>query len=434
MTAKEQIEGFESRAREYTNFAVRGVKRVCKDCGPRESGSAAERKAQKMMAGEMESCCESVELEPYTLAPRAFLGWVSLCVYFGLLAAAAYHFGYALASLILLAAALAMAVLEFGMYKQAIDPLFPKKNSQNLVAVRAPSGEVKRRLILCGHADSAYEWQYTYWGYKYFKSPKLLLAVIVTSVAIILFGFGLSVAAVAAEGGGFGGIGSLAGRSDALRILGYVFAGLCLPLLSSLGFKNNRRVVMGANDNLSGCFTAMAVAKFLGGLDLRLENTELVILCSGGEEAGLRGAKAFVKAHAAAYKDVETAFIALDTMRDLEYMTIYVRDISGTVKHDAAVCNLLRTGGKAAGYDLAFASVPLGASDAAAATQGGLPATCLAGMDPAPADYYHTRLDTAENLAPKAVEAGLKIMLETAYLFDAEGLAPYEGMTAKAGE
>ena len=43
-------------------------------------------------------------------------------------------------------------------------------------------------------------------------------------------------------------------------------------------------------------------------------------------------------------------------------------------------------------------------------------------MDPAPARYYHTRLDTADNMDLKTIEAGVGICLETAFLYDEKGL------------
>ena len=63
-----------------------------------------------------------------------------------------------------------------------------------------------------------------------------------------------------------------------------------------------------------------------------------------------------------------------------------------------------------------------GSSDAAAISQAGIPGATFAAMDPTPARYYHTRLDTADNLDPKMIEAGLNLALETTYLFDKEGL------------
>ncbi|MDR1927111.1 MAG: M20/M25/M40 family metallo-hydrolase, partial [Oscillospiraceae bacterium] len=248
-----------------------------------------------------------------------------------------------------------------------------------------------------------------------------------------VFGLAASLLSVILEGGGLGGVASLAERPAALKILGYVFAGLCVPLLFALGFKSYKCVVPGANDNLTGCFTAMAVAKLLGDLNLRLEHTELVILASGSEEAGLRGAKDFAKRHAEEYKDVETALIALDTMRDYEHMGIYITDLTGTIKHDAALCALMRAGAEAAGHQLPYNSLFFGASDAAAATQAGIRAATFAAMDPAPAAYYHTRLDTAENLDPKTMEACLDIILEITHQFDSTGLEPFLGAKVKVG-
>jgi Zn-dependent M28 family amino/carboxypeptidase len=211
-----------------------------------------------------------------------------------------------------------------------------------------------------------------------------------------------------------------------LNVLGYVFAGLCLPLLAGWFFKNEKRYVEGANDNLSGCFTAMAVPKFLQGADAELENTELVVLCTGSGEAGLRGAKAFFKAHSGAFDDMETVFIAVDTVTDFKYMGVFITDMTNIVQHDPAVCAMMRTAANAAGYELPYENLFFGASDAAAATQAGMRAAAFGAMDPAPAPYYHTRLDTAARLEPKTIEAALEILLEVCRQYDATGLAPFE--------
>jgi len=426
MTARRQIPNYESRLREYTNFAVRGIKKVCKACGPRPPASEAERESQEMMRKELETCCDSVAMESFRVAPRAFMSWVRTGVVLAALSALAYNLGYAIASAALMAFELVFILLEFILYKQAADVFLPKKESQNLIGVRRPAGELKRRLILCGHADSANEWTYTYLGDKLFKSTKLLMACVFSALIAMVSGLGISIAALA-QGHGWGGLAALQERGQFLNTLGYIYAGLCLPVLSGLFFENKKRPVEGANDNLTGCFTAMAAAKLLGDLDLRLENTELVVLCSGSEEIGLRGAKAFVKAHAKEYKDAETVFIALDTMTELEYIGIYLDDLTMTVKHDPAVCAMIRTAANTAGHDVPYQHLILGGSDAAAATQGGLHAAALAAMNPSPAAYYHTRLDTTEKLQPKSLEACLDIVLETAYQFDETGLAPFEG-------
>jgi len=430
MTARQRITGYESRLREYTNFAVRGVKKVCKECGPRPSCSPQEKKAQEMMQKDLETCCDSVRMESFKASPSAFLGWIRLAVVSGFVAALAYNLGYAIVGAALIAAAALFAVLEFIMYRQAMDWFLPKKESQNLIGVRKPAGEVKRRVILNGHADCANEWNYTYLGYKHFGKPVLLVPVLALAVVSLLFSWGVCIAAVA-KGQGWVGPAGLGGRTGAFPALGYVIAGLCLPTFGAWFFENKKRPVMGANDNLSGCFTAMAVAKMLGDLDIRLENTELMVVCGGCEEIGLRGAKAFCKAHK--FDDVETVFIALDTMTDYEFIKVMCRDLTGTVKHDSAVCAMMKHSAKKAGHDIPYGSIFFGSSDATAATQAGLRACAFTAMDEAPADYYHTRLDTVDRLQPKTVEACLDIVMETVYQFDETGLAPFEGAEVKVG-
>ena len=187
---------------------------------------------------------------------------------------------------------------------------------------------------------------------------------------------------------------------------------------------DKNRVVEGANDDLTGCFTSIAVLKFMQDNDIRLENTEVVALCTGSEETGLRGAKDFVKNHGEEFSDVETIFIALDTIRDYDFMGIYNKDMSGIVKNDPEVCNLLKEAGNIAGLEnLPYLTVSLGATDAAAVSKSKkFKAAAFAAMDPAPARYYHTRLDTHENLDLKTIEAGVGLCLETAFLYDEKGL------------
>ena len=157
---------------------------------------------------------------------------------------------------------------------------------------------------------------------------------------------------------------------------------------------------------------------------VEFENTEVVAMITDGEEAGLRGAKAFAKDHLEEYTDgdVETVVLCCDTLTDLEYLNVYSRDMTGTVKHDQAFSQLVLDSAKEAGYnDIKFANVFFGSSDAAAFTQAGITATCLAAMDPAPADYYHNRRDSYDRLVPEAIETGYKVIISTILNFDEKG-------------
>lgn len=412
MKAQDSVKNYPSALREMTNFSVRGIKKICKDVGPRPAGSEQEHEAQKLMAAELDGACDKVEIEPFDVHPGAFLGWILTDGIMMIAAIVLFFFGMSAIALALCALSLIFAIVEFLLYKKLLDPFFPKKTSHNVVAVRKPKGEVKRRIIFSGHADSANEWRFTYYG-----GSKLLVPIIGLSFVGILLGLVLGIWAVAA------GHAFSAADSGALNVMRYVFLAWIPILFTALFFENKKRPVMGANDDLTGCFISMAVVKYMQQHDIRFENTEVWVVLTGSEEAGLRGAKAFCKAHKNELSDVETVFVGLDTIRDYDFAAVYSRDLTGTVKNDAGACALVKEAAKQTGLDLPYKSVFFGATDAAAVTQAGMKAVSVSAMDPAPAKYYHTRLDTADNLDIKTVEAVLGVALETAFLFDEKGLS-----------
>lgn len=412
MKAQDSVKNYPSALREMTNFSVRGIKKICKDVGPRPAGSEQEHEAQKLMAAELDGACDKVEIEPFDVHPGAFLGWILTDGIMMIAAIVLFFFGMSAIALALCALSLIFAIVEFLLYKKLLDPFFPKKTSHNVVAVRKPKGEVRRRIIFSGHADSANEWRFTYYG-----GSKLLVPIIGLSFVGILLGLVLGIWAVAA------GHAFSAADSGALNVMRYVFLAWIPILFTALFFENKKRPVMGANDDLTGCFISMAVVKYMQQHDIRFENTEVWVVLTGSEEAGLRGAKAFCKAHKNELSDVETVFVGLDTIRDYDFAAVYSRDLTGTVKNDAGACALVKEAAKQTDLDLPYKSVFFGATDAAAVTQAGMKAVSVAAMDPAPAKYYHTRLDTADNLDIKTVEAVLGVALETAFLFDEKGLS-----------
>jgi putative aminopeptidase FrvX len=258
------------------------------------------------------------------------------------------------------------------------------------------------------------EWRFTYWG-----GPKLVIPVIGGSFIGLIVSLVFSIIAIVMTAKDPEYITTNPLMFD---IFSYILFGFNVIFLVAALFYDKKRIVEGANDNLTGCFTSIGILKFLEDNGIQLENTEVVALCSGSEEIGLRGTRDFCKKHGGEFKDVETVFVAVDTLRDFDFMSIYNKDMTGLVKNDADVCKLIKEGAKIAGYDVPYKTVSLGATDAAAATQSGMKAAAFAAMDPAPARYYHTRLDTHENLDLKTIEASLDICLETLFLYDEKGL------------
>ena len=95
--------------------------------------------------------------------------------------------------------------------------------------------------------------------------------------------------------------------------------------------------------------------------------------------------------------------------------------MSGTLKHDKQAKELVKNAASNCGLDLPYASIYIGACDAAAFTQIGVKATGFAAMDPTPPRYYHTRLDSWELLEPEAIRTGIEVVTETCCMYDAVG-------------
>lgn len=413
MNFKDLIKDAKNQVKDCTEYSVNSIKHICKEIGPRPCGDENEKKAQEYMMESLKEYADSVDRETYDVHPDAFMSFVPIagsC----LLGSTACNIAGALknkklasASFGFIGAALAGIVGEFVLYKEMLDPLFKKKESGNVIAVRKAKGETKRRIIISGHTDSAPEWTYTY---------KLgshgVAAVAGYAVAGLTYTIATSAVILKTKN-------KKLAKNLSLGQLAFV------PAYSLLyKFTNNKKYVPGAIDNLTGCYVAASVLKFLRKNDIRFENTEVIAAMVGGEEAGLRGSKAFFKAHPEfdGSDGIETVFMSFDTLRDAEFMTIYNKDMTGTVDNDARTCALMQNAAKKVGLDVPFGAVPIGATDAAAASQAGVPAASFVAMDPAPARYYHTRLDDADILIPEVIEQSIDLALQCVFDFDENGL------------
>ena len=396
------------------DYSLKSIKYICEEIGPRESGSANERRTQEWLRKEMldKGYADSAEIEEFRVSPHGLVGFTKIISVMMVIAVACQFLAYAgetaalagrIVSLVLAVLSLVILLLEFLMYIPFIDFLLPRRTSSNLCVVKKPSGEVKRRIVFSGHTDSAYRWILLE------KGPKVMYTVLVPAIAGLAFAIITFLVAL------------IKGATPLwMMIANAVFVPFYIGVYFFCTFKT---VVPGANDNLTGVLASVAVLKCLKDSGITLENTQVEVVATGSEEAGLRGAKAWAKKHKKEIADsgIDTVFIGLETLRDYEHTSIYVRDLTGTVKHDADAVTLLDKASAAIGHPLPHASVYFGASDAAAITKAGIKATCLAAMDPTPADYYHNEKDTADNMCPKTFRLGLDVALAAVDIFDKEG-------------
>ncbi|HOJ68799.1 MAG TPA: M28 family peptidase [Candidatus Hydrogenedentes bacterium] len=385
-------------ARGMADWMVSRITELCQRFPQRPPGSEAERAAQAAMAEDLAARGLKPELEFFPVAQKAFMAAPPVTA--GCFALSAIlAFWTPCAALVMALVGIAVIVLEVGFYRHVLAPLFVHHTSANLYARIVPTGEPRCRVIFGGHADAAYEWRYHYLFPRHFKKITGLLLV----TALWILGFNL------------------------LRCLGIPLGFLrwtMLPaaLVAGLGmaFTNFRVSAPGAVDNLSGAVLGLALAGYFA--EHRPEHTELVVLVTGSEEAGLVGASEFVRRHKPEWSDLPTVYIALESFRDLPWMAIYTRDMNGLVKNDVTLGNLLRRAGERVGLTLPFATVTTGSSDAAAFSRAGVRAVMLAAMDPAPAHYYHTRRDTWTELDADCLARAAEVMLEALDDIDQNGL------------
>ena len=203
----------------------------------------------------------------------------------------------------------------------------------------------------------------------------------------------------------------------AFLLIGLVFVPFMFGLYKMW---NKKRVVDGANDNLSGCYMGIALLKALQDEGIEFENTEIGVIISGSEEAGLRGSKAWCEAHKDEFDDVPTFIYSYDTIHDPKYLMTNYRDLNATVKTDKDVSDLFMEAAKELDIPCLKGLVPPlgGATDSAAFAQAGMRATGITGLNHALEDYYHTRRDTYDNMNAEGLAGCYAVTVKVLEMFD----------------
>ena len=394
---------------EQTRWIMDEIRHVCENYKRRVAGSQSVRACMNYMAEQLRGFSDRVVMEPFTLHPQAWIGSIALQGTLDILGVLCYWLGYSLSaraftalSVLFFLGSILSWVFEYVLYGPAFDFLYPKKDAVNLFAERKAAGETKRRIILCGHADAAYEISF----FQHELKAWMIYLLILGADTGMFFCCGFGIAALAGTAG------------TALRVFGIVELVLLVCYIPWLFFINWRVVVDGANDNLTGCYIPMSILKEMAENDERLENTDVCCLITDGEESGLRGALAYAEAHRQELLDSNTIVIALDTIHDPKELAIYHRGINFTQKNSPEVCELLHEAGLACGRDLPYAGFYPGATDAEAFSRYGIKAAGLCAVQHTPSTYYHTRHDSWDNLNPEGIEITRAVVYQALRIAD----------------
>lgn len=398
---------------------VDGIKYVCSNFKNRSAGSISEKKCQKYFKEELSSWADQVDEEAFLLHPKAFKGSLILSSLLNIVSIILLWLSLKSNSIILLIMGIAVIlfsvllnIAESFFYRRFFDFLFPKATSINIMARRAPKGEIKRRIIFGGHADAAYEMTYVLHGQ--IKTVLPVLAGSSLGAAFVLISNIALLIRYIVEGGV-----SMDGTWQKIGVIGVA----CIPFFLAVAFFINwNRIVDGANDNLSACFVAMSVLKEMEEKNIRYENTEVCCLLTGSEEAGLRGALAYAQRHRKELSNIETIFIAIDTMHEVDQLRVFTLGQNGTQKNSNAVGELLMKAGKNCGVEIRNSKLLFGATDAEGFSRYGIRSCAFCGVSLLPRLYYHTRFDTWDNINKDCLQISHEICMETTRLYDNESM------------
>lgn len=392
-------------------YMIDEITHICNKFEKRGPGDPGEKQACEYAAEQMkEYGCDRVFVEGFKENPNSFMGWIYFTITFCLIAFVAYFFVPAV-SIALIVLGLTLCVLQFGLYKKVVDKFFKEKTGHNVSGFKKPTGEVKRRIIFNGHPDAAWEWPFKYkFTYLGFDIHMLVgfAGAFYTLIIAILNAFGVFGDKMVTE---------TLSLANLLGLIGLVF----VPFWIGLYFMwNEKRIVDGANDNLTGCYMGMAILKMLKDEGIEFENTEVGVVFSGSEEAGLRGAKAWAAAHKGEFDDVPTFIYSYDTIAQSEQLMVNYRDLNATVKVDKDVSDLFMEACEELNIPVKKGYVPPlgGATDSAAFAQGGFRATGITALNHALPDFYHTRLDTPEALNKDCLEKCFAASVKVLEMFD----------------
>lgn len=384
----------------YRDSMYAFVRTVLEEIGARESCSENERRLGRRLAEEWHGLGLDVRTEAFTCNPKAFLGFIPLSTLLYLLATIAYWV-WPFLCFLLATASFALLFFELLRYRELVDPLFPEAQGENVIGVLKPAGEVKRRVVVSAHQDSAYEFNLWY----FLKNA---------AIPVMIVGF--TAALVPMFGGLLKSLMGAGNESHAFNVVGFVAMGL-YPIVGLNFFFHTYAVVPGAMDDLAGISVITGVARALS--DARrdggdpLQSTEVVVLAVSSEEAGLRGAKRFAARHRDELHATPTFMVNVDGVYDERHLTVIHRELTTGVRHDPRLVQLARERAAARGRTIHQHAIPLGATDATAFAQAGVATVALLCQDATRlVPNYHTRLDTIEHVRPESLSVMLQLVLD----------------------
>jgi len=400
------------------------IDKIIDECGPRMPCSETEETAAKIIRNELEKACDETDIEVFTCSPRAFLGFIKINVVMVFVSFLLFFFqpkgyGYLIdivfSFLIFLLNGVAFIIIwnEFFNYREFIDPIFKKRQSQNVIGKIRGNGEIKKILIFSGHHDSALQFnllRYLKIGYPIiiFLGLGIMIIWLISSLFYFIFTiFTIEIYQILFTIGFW------------LFIIGII------PLIGLFNFVTSGKKankVPGAVDNLSAVSIVIGISRYLHkNRDLIPNNTEIRLISFGCEEAGLRGAYRYVEAHENNLKKLDAENVNMDGIMSKHMIKFVEYEPTTRTKHSTEVVNkLVKAAENVSIAAKAFGSSSKekligqisGGTDAAAFSKANIKASTISAMELKELpNFYHQPTDTLDKIEKGSLEQVLKICL-----------------------
>lgn len=412
------------------DYAYNFIKDIIEKFGPRFSSSEAERKANEWIQKELNGICDETHFEEFETRPKLYpQGVFKVVGALGLIAPVFMPFGVlSIIPAILIGFGLLVLYFELFHLKRYISPLFKKGVSTNTWGTIKPSGEVKWRIVLEGHTDSARQMRIV-------EKKKIPMGKFGLGILHLVLTLVFSISKF---------IGTLAPKIAVPSIiispfltwtvLDFIYF-ISLPLFYSffiflIYMLHGDVIVPGAGDNLSASAVAAAVGKHLK--KNRPRNVEVIVGSMGSEEIGDQGAKAFVATHGDLLEKAY-AFIMDDIACGCNAFNLVVDDFHVTGGYSPEVIERIEKAHEMYKKDnpdaasISRRKLGIGSSDACMYVNAGYKAAWIVGVlieegvkgIKRPPNWHSTR-DTWENIKKNMLKDAIGIALKFVELVDSE--------------
>jgi Peptidase family M28 len=285
---------------------------------------------------------------------------------------------------------------ELSATRRWLRRVLPKQTTTNAVAVMGDR-DAPRTLVLVAHHDAAHTGIFfdpriaEFLGRRLTELPSSQRSVFAPMVPV------LAAPALA-------GVAALAGA----RRLGALAGGVCAGIIASFAHIALSPTVPGANDNLSGVATLLAVARSVS--QTPVPGLCLMLVSTGSEEALMEGMRAFFEAHRHELAPDRTHLLCVDAVGSPHLVLVEAEGMLEVCPYDERFKDLIEKCALDAQIPLRRGFTMRLGTDGYVALRAGVPAAAVMSVnDCGAASNYHWPTDTPDRLDYTTVQQAISL-------------------------